>query len=514
MGSGSDLLFILGGTIIILLVVFIILSVNIRKRAKAERAAVAVSQKLKESYIELQRAYDEVTTTKNVLYSKYEELLQSKEQMRQIAYSDYLTGLPNRVAFVEQVNSSLLTMKEDEIFGLFDIDVDNFKDINDTLGHSYGDKLLVEVMERLQDVVGQEEYLARIGGDEFAVLVSHAKSEEEIKQIALDVMDQFAVPFEIAERTLFLTLSMGITYIPKDGNTTQDLLMNMNSAMYEAKGAGKNMLCFFDDSMNVRLKQKLEMQSELRNAIKEDQFVVYYQAQIDLDLNKIVGFEALIRWMHPTKGIVPPVSFIPLAEENGMIIDIGTKVLYEACRQLKQWHDAGYDTLIMAVNISAKQLRDKGFINLVYQVIEETKVNPNYLEFEITESTALENLDFTVEMITKLKKIGITFSLDDFGTGYSSLSYLKRLPVNNLKIDKSFLDTILENISDQQIVSTVISLARNLNIAVIAEGVEQSEQESMMKEMNCDKAQGYYYSKPVPKGEAFAVLEKMNQHKG
>ncbi|WP_049762398.1 putative bifunctional diguanylate cyclase/phosphodiesterase [Lachnoclostridium phytofermentans] len=509
-GSGRNLLYILLVTIVVFLIFFLLLFVNIRKRTKAEKAAINVNQKLKESNKELEKALSEVTATKDALHSKYEELKKSKEIVKRMAYSDYLTSLPNRLAFVELLDGIMATIRQNEIVGILDIDIDNFKDINDTLGHSYGDEMLIDVMHRLEELIKENDYLSRIGGDEFAILIQNLTDLSELEERILEVQQIFATPFRVATREFFITVSIGVAIAPKDGKTTQSLVKNMNSAMYEAKERGKNNFCYYDDSINLKMMQKLEMQSELRKAIEENQFVVYYQPQINLVNDRVVGFEALARWQHPEKGIIAPIDFIPLAEDNGMIVAIGKKMLYESCMQLRSLQESGYRDIVIAVNLSARQFKDKDFLPMVYEILEETKADARGLEFEITETVALDDLEFSISTISKLKEIGITFALDDFGTGYSSLNYLKRLPVNNLKIDKSFLDTILENNSDQKIVHTMIDLAKHLNIEVIAEGVELSEQEKFLKEINCGKAQGYYYGKPVPKEIAFEILKKLN----
>lgn len=507
----KKLIYFLIGAIFVLLVLFTILMVNVKKRSKAEKAAILARQKLKASYKELEKAYEEVTETKNALYSRYEELKVSKEKVRKIAYTDYLTELPNRVAFSEMLDSVMLTLRNDEVVALVDIDLDNFKNINDTLGHSYGDEMLIDVAHRLSEVLTEDDYLARIGGDEFVVLTQNLNDipayEEKIKKI----QKVFTYPFILSTKEFFVTVSMGITFAPKDGKSTQTLIKNMDSAMYVAKENGKNNYCYFDDSINDRMMKKIEMQSELRKAIENDEFEVYYQAQMDLETDRVVGFEALARWNHPKNGVIMPKEFIPVAEENGLIVAIGKKMLYGACKQLREWELAGYNDIIMAVNLSARQFRDADFVKMVMEVLEETKANAKFLEFEITESIALDDMEYTVATIKKLQELGITFSLDDFGTGYSSLNYLKKLPVNNLKIDKSFLDTVLENKSDQKIISTMIELAKVLNIEVIAEGVEYSEQEQFLKNVNCNKAQGYFYSKPVPKEDASDLLKRVNR---
>lgn len=507
-----NLVYFLLFAILVLLISFVVLFINVKKRTKAEKAAILARQKLKESYKELEKAYEEVTQTKNALYSRYEELKISKEKIRKIAYTDYLTELPNRVAFTEMLDSVMMTLRNDEVIALIDIDLDNFKSVNDTLGHSFGDEMLIDVSHRLREVLDENDYLARIGGDEFIVLSQNITDisayEDKIKKI----QKVFTYPFILSTKEFFVTVSMGITIAPKDGKTTQVLVKNVGAAIYVAKENGKNTYCYFDESINTRMMKKIEVQSELRKAIENDEFIIHYQAQMDLETDRVVGFETLVRWNHPTKGLIMPIDFIPIAEENGLIVTIGEKILREACIQLKKWDDDGYKELTMAVNLSARQFKDPEFLSMVYGVIEDTKVNPKNLEFEITETIALDDLDYTITTILKLKELGITFSLDDFGTGYSSLNYLKRLPVNNLKIDKSFLDTILENKSDQKIVSTMIDLAKVLNIDVIAEGVELSEQEQFLKSVSCNKAQGYFYSKPVPKEIAEEFLASYHEH--
>lgn len=510
MGQNDSILWILYGLIFLLLILFIVMLFCIHKKTRIIRVFMEKEQNLTQSYEQIKKVYEETAAHKDDLEYKYEQLKKSQDKVKRIAYSDYLTGLPNRVALVEILDSVMATLRQEEVIGILDIDIDNFKDINDTLGHSYGDELLLDVAHRLRSCLHDSIFLARIGGDEFAVLIQNIKDCDSVNDLVSDIRKAFEQPFTIATKEFFITVSMGISLAPRDGKSTQNLMKNMNSAMYVAKENGRNTFCYFDDSINQKLLDKLELQSELRKAIEEDQFIVYYQAQMDLIKGKIIGFEALARWNHPVRGIIAPSNFIPLAEENGMIVEIGKKMLREACIQLRKWEQEGYTSLTMAVNFSARQFRDVNFLDMVYSIVEETKVDPKHLEFEITETVALEDLDLTVETINRLRKIGISFALDDFGTGFSSLNYLKQLPVNNLKIDKSFLDTILDSVSDQKIVYTMINLARNLNIEVIAEGVELCEQERFLKEINCNKAQGYYYSRPVPEDQAHEVLKNFS----
>lgn len=493
--------------IILLLLLYFAVRYRITKRA--EILANEENHRISVRCKELEDTYNTSLTSLNELSGKYEELNKNKENMKKLAYTDYLTELPNRTAFTEMLDNIMITIRNEEIIAIMDIDLDNFKNINDTLGHSYGDELLIDVTYRLKQAMDENDYLARIGGDEFIVLSQNltdtAAFEDKIKKIK----NVFSYPFVLSTKEYFVTVSIGVAFAPKDGKTSQSLIKNVDSAMYVAKANGKNTHVYFEYSFNQKLTEKIETQSELRKALERNEFVLFYQAQMNLDTKKVVGFEALIRWNHPTKGLVYPDEFIYIAEETGLIVPIGKWVLRTACEQLKQWTD-DYPDVTMAVNLSARQFKDREIVKLVYDVIEETGINPNKLELEITETIALDDIEYTIATIQELRKIGVSFSLDDFGTGYSSMNYLKRLPVSNLKIDKSFLDTVMEDQSDQKIVQTIITLARNLDLLVIAEGVESSDQEVFLKEANCDKAQGFLYSKPVPKEKAILFLKNQD----
>lgn len=492
--------------ILILIVTIPLLIANIIKRRKAEKQTKEVESRLKESYAQMEDAFNKVSITQSELETKYKELKSSEAKNRKLAYFDYQTELPNRRAFTNMLESTLFTLSTEETIAIMYIDLDDFKNINDSLGHSYGDELIIDVSHRLLEVTDENDFLARFGGDEFIILTQNLYEgdyDAKIKRI----QKVFSYPFVLALKEFFITVSIGVIYAPKNGKTTQNLIKNVDAAMYAAKEAGKNTYCYYDEKINERLLEKIELQSELRRALENNEFIVYYQALINLETDKIVGFEALIRWMHPTRGLISPGEFIPIAEETGLIIPIGRWVLLEACKQLKEWEDMGYSDLSMSINLSARQFKDTDIIQMVHEIVEETKVNPKHLELEITETIALNNLDYSVETIMKLKEIGIQFSLDDFGTGYSSMSYLKVLPVKNLKIDKSFLDTALDNTRDQKIISTIINLAQILKLDVIAEGVEYLDQAIFLKDVYCNKAQGYLYSKPIPKDEARAFIE-------
>ncbi|QHQ61972.1 EAL domain-containing protein [Anaerocolumna sedimenticola] len=494
---------------LVLIILLIILLVICYGKTKSEKAALLEKQNLSNNYTELETAYEEISTAKNELSIKYDELKRSKDKMQKLAYSDYLTELPNRLAFTEVLDGVMLTLRNEEVIAIMNVDIDNFKAINDTLGHSYGDELLIDVTHRLKQAMDDNDYLARSGGDEFVVLTQNLTDIGEYEAKIKKIRKIFDYPFVLSMKEYFITVSIGIALAPKDGKTTQVLIKNADSAMYAAKANGKNTFVYFNDAINEKLMDKIQIQSELRKAIENNEFIVYYQPQIDLSTEKIVGFEALIRWNHPEKGILSPGEFIAFTEETGLIVPIGYWVLKSACCQLKKWEEEGFHNLTIAVNISARQFKDQDFANMVRETINETGINPGNLELEITESIALLDLEYSVAMIQKLKDLGVKFSLDNFGTDYSSMNYLKRLPVNNLKIDKSFLDSVTDNRSEQNIVQTIISLAQNLDIAVIAEGVEKNEQAQFLKSVKCNKAQGFLFSEPVSGDMADQVLKKI-----
>lgn len=502
------------GLIGILLACAVIIGVLLRmyhqgkQKKKAIQGWIQKSENLEQQCNGLNAKLQELQLEKDKVQEQYEMLKKNQEYMKKLAYNDHLTQLPNRIAFTEVLDQVLYTLRQEEIVAIMHIDIDDFKVINDTLGHSYGDELLIDVTHRLKQAMTEDDYLARSGGDEFILLSQNIVDMSEYEDKIKKIMKVFSYPFVLSTKEFFITVSIGIVLAPTNGKTSQVLLKNVDTAMYVAKGNGKDTYCYFNDAMNVRLMKKIEMQSELRRAIENREFLVYYQPQIQLNNNRLVGFEALIRWQKEDGQIIPPNEFIPLAEETGLIVQIGQYVLIEACKELKFWNDKGYYDLTMAVNLSVRQFRDRDFVQMLSDIMEEIGVNPKNLELEITETLALEDLEFTVSTIRKLQELGVKFSLDDFGTGYSSMHYLKKLPINILKIDKSFLDTVAEDESDQRIVQTIITMAQILHLEVVAEGVENEDQAAYLKSANCDKAQGFLYSKPVPRQEAYELIKK------
>lgn len=492
---------------IFLALLLIYYAIKYYKSRKLKEELKEENLQIKENYNYLKESYNEIKIQKESLVEKYEELKKSEEKNKKIAYTDHITGLPNRTAFTNQLDGVMKTLRKDETIAVMYIDLDNFKRINELLGHSYGDELLIDATDRIKQLTDENDYLSCFGGDQFIVLTQNIEDIGEYEEKVKKIQNVFSFPFVLAAKEFFVTLSIGICLVPKDGKTTQTVLKNLDSALYAAKSNGKNTYLYYDESINKDMMDKIEMQAQLRAAIANDEFVIYYQPQIELGNETIKGFEALLRWNHPTKGIMLPAEFIQVAEESGLIVTIGEWVIRKTCEQLKEWEMKDFDSITIAVNLSKRQFKDKKLIAMLSNIIEETQIKPEHLELEITEDIALEDLTYTMQTILELRQKGIIFTLDDFGTGYSSLSYLKHLPVNNLKLDKSFLDSILEDKDSRTIAVTLISLARELGINVIAEGVESGSQEDFLKDAHCDQAQGFLYSEPVPVKSADRLLE-------
>ena len=431
-------------------------------------------------------------------FSDISERREAERKIHHLAHHDMLTGLPNRLSLqlrMEQVMAH--ARRHGTLFAVLMIDMDHFKDINDTLGHHVGDALLVEVGKRLQRCVRQSDVVARLGGDEFVVLVTDMVTTLTAAAVAEKIVAALSAPYAVEAYQLHSTPSVGIGVFPNDGETVDDLLRNVDSAMYHAKAAGRNNYQFFNDSMSANASERLTLQSSLHQAIAKRQFVLHYQPQIETGSGRLMGVEVLVRWEHPERGLVPPNKFIPIAEESDLIIRLGEWILQEACRQLSVWRAMGLQMRI-AVNLSARQLRSKNLLRQVKDVVLKYDLKPGDLELEITESVAMEDADNTLRMLAQLRELGLELAIDDFGTGYSSLSHLKLMPLQRLKIDRSFVKDIENDPDDAAICAATISLAHNLGLTVIAEGVETEAQVAFLKKSHCDEFQGYYFAKPIP----------------
>jgi diguanylate cyclase (GGDEF)-like protein len=437
---------------------------------------------------------------------KTRELQEKSEEMTHLAHHDTLTKLPNRFHFENRLQDAIkLASKLSQKVGVLFLDLDSFKEINDTYGHKTGDLLLQSITERLQSVVRENDVIARLGGDEFTVIVENS-SHEVLERIAGKIILEIQKPLEIEELELFVTFSIGMSLYPDDGETTELLLKHADTAMYRAKEDGKNRYEFYNFRMTEMTLEKVTLQNELREAIAQEQFVPYFQPKIDARDGKVVGLEALVRWIHPLRGIVSPIEFIPFAEESGLIKDIDKLTLRATLKEVKLWHKEGLKSGIVSVNISTKQLQDFVCVESFKNEIDAADFDSSYLEIEVTESQIMKNQRKATEILRRFKELGLTISIDDFGTGYSSLSYLKHLPVDKLKIDQSFVRDTPQSSDDVAIVKTIIALAKNLNLDIIAEGVETQEQVDFLMREGCYFLQGYYYSKPLSATDFKAFL--------
>lgn len=460
-----------------------------------------------ERYKLINRQLEEVTEKKEEITSLYEEIAASEEEIKQLAYHDHLTGLPNLRCFNEQLNHAInLANRTEKMFTIMFLDLDSFKMINDTMGHNIGDKLLKQVAQRLVDTLRKSDVLARIGGDEFIVMIENIKDENEIKIVADKILGCFTHPFLLNNQEFFVTTSIGIAVYPTDGNDADKLMKNADIAMYRAKQRGKNQYVFCTPGMKTKASRTMKLTSDLYRALEKNEFELYYQPQVNCNTNEIVGLEALIRWNHAELGMVYPGEFIPIAEQNGLIISIGEWVMRTACWQNKAWQEAGYSPIRIGVNLSVQQLQDANIVNQVKDILRETDLDPEYVELEITESIAMTHKRY-VETINALKDLGVKIAIDDFGTQYSSLNYLKRLSVDRIKIAMPFIQGISENPNDEAITKTIITLARSMGIDVIAEGVETINQLEFLSQENCNEIQGFYFFKPMPLNELEKLLK-------
>jgi len=430
-----------------------------------------------------------------------------EEQLTSLALYDHLTKLPNRLLFEKNIAQTIARAKRsNKEMALMFLDLDHFKNINDTLGHDVGDMLLKGVAERLQDCVRKSDTVSRLGGDEFAIILDEITKSEDAGLVAEKIINALGPPFQLDGHEVFASTSIGIAIYPVSGDNSITLTKNADIAMYQAKQEGRNNYRFFTESMNEEIMHKLELIHHLRYAIEKNELFLQYQPQINLKTGKISGMEALVRWQHPSLGVLAPNEFIPISEETGLIQNIGAWTITTACLVNKQWQDKGYEPARISVNLSSSEITNDEVVKIVKEALKKSQLDSKYLEIEITESSLIHSQEKCMSILAQLHKIGIYISIDDFGTGYSSLNYLKRLPVDSLKIDRSFVEDIESDPSDAAIVKAVIALAHNLDLNVIAEGVETQGQAQFLHDYNCDEAQGFLYSEPLTKDKMEAFL--------
>jgi diguanylate cyclase (GGDEF)-like protein len=434
-------------------------------------------------------------------------------QLEHQANYDTLTGLPNRNLLNDRLRQSVYGQRERRNAAVVFMDLDHFKFVNDSLGHSVGDKLLQSMAERLRSVLREGDTVGRVGGDEFVIILNDQSSEEVIFRAMQRIASRVAEPITIEGKELYVTCSAGISMYPQDGEDVDTLLKNADAAMYRAKEHGRNNFQFYTSEMNERVNERLALENALRRALERREFLLHFQSKVDLKTGSIIGSEALVRWMHPEWGLVRPARFIALAEETGLVVPLGEWVLREACRQNRAWRDEGLDPGPVSVNLSARQFRQEGLVHSVARILEETGVEPSQLEMELTESTVMHNVESAINTLQSLKSLGITLSVDDFGTGYSSLSYLKNLPIDTLKIDRSFVREIGSGAESGEgvLAQAIISLGHSLHLKVIAEGVETDAQLRFLRRHGCDQVQGFLYGEPAAPVDFAKLLARTNR---
>lgn len=437
------------------------------------------------------------------------EQKRNEEKVLNLAYYDLITGLPNRAMFEKQLSSQILKAKQaNEQCALLYFDLDDFKNVNDTLGHSYGDILLKMVSKEFRKYKKEGYTLARLGGDEFGLIVSEIKQLGELHNLASMILNSLEKPWILNEQEFYISTSIGIAVFPNHGEDSETLLRNADTAMYCAKEAGKKGYKIYKEEMYTQKMEFINMKKSLRYGVKNKEFILNYQPVIDLKNNRIISSEALIRWNHPIKGLIPPINFINLAEKTGIIKEIGKWTLETACKQNKFWIEKGYSPIKISINMSAIEFKQRNLVKNIKDILQETGLDSKYLVIEITENTVLEDLNHTINVLNELKKMNIKIALDDFGTGYSSLNYLKILPIDYLKLDKSFIDNVTTKSKDQAITKALIKLAHDIGLQVVAEGIETEQQYHYLKEINCDLGQGYFFDKPLSAGEFEEKIKK------
>ncbi|OAB47367.1 putative bifunctional diguanylate cyclase/phosphodiesterase [Paenibacillus antarcticus] len=475
---------------------------TLKRIKKIERKLKIAYKERVSSHDNLESMYEQITVTEEELREQYDQLVEnqrklteSEEKMHHLAYHDVLTGLPNKLALFENGDATIRS-DSNTASALMFVDIDNFKYINDTMGHEFGDRLIVKASERLISIVEHSGEIYRFGGDEFIILLHPMENKEHIHEITARILAGFKKAVEMESSMLHISISIGISIYPEHGNNIMELVKRADIAMYKAKEAGKDKFVIFDFPLNDIFVERMNIGKQLYTAMEQNEFELFYQPQVDLTQNKVIGLEALLRWNSPELGVVSPLKFIKVAEDSHLIIPLGAWVVRTACAYLKGLHDQGFEHLMMSVNISMLQLLQTDFNEMIMNTLNDCGLEPQYLELEITESVLVESYDHVIVKLNELREQDIKIALDDFGTGYSSLSYLTHLPISTLKIDKSFIDSISTGTNQAALVEQIIMIGKRMNMCVIAEGVEQSVQLTYLQEQGCDRIQGYLYSRP------------------
>jgi len=450
--------------------------------------------------------FRDITQRKNI----EKEFVSQQEKLLFQAKHDSLTSLPNRALLMDRLSQDIKkATRNKKMLAIIFLDIDNFKYINDAFGHDAGDLLLVNTSSLLKKLVRQTDTVARFGGDEFIIILDSLDDVEDASYVIEKISNRFQKPFNLNEEPIKVTFSLGVSVFPNDATDTQILLKYADTAMYRAKNSGKNRCVFYDESMNSNILEHIKIENKLRSAIKNDEIILHYQPQFDMRSEKIIGVEALVRWNHPSKGLVYPDYFIQIAEDSDLIIELGEFISKKAMVQMKEWQDIGYDIKIMSINFTIKQLEHKDFFLNFEKLLKETGCSGKFIEAELIERYIIKNKETTLRILKNFSDLGISVAIDDFGTGYSSLSYLKYLSISKLKIDKIFIDDMVEGKKDRAIVKSIIELSKGLDLKVLAEGVETKEQYDLLQVMGCEVIQGYYFSRPVPSDKIEKMLKAL-----
>jgi diguanylate cyclase len=459
-----------------------------------------VDLRLVEAALQRALSHHKLLVEKRRYESNLEELVRQRTaEVEYLAYYDALTDLPNRKLFADRLTQALSgALRGQEMIGVLLLSVDRFKKVNDTLGHALADELLTDVATRLKNCVRDSETVARFEGDEFALLLRQREDTKDLANLARSLNDIFKQSFQLEGHEVYVTASIGISLSPFDGEDTTTVLKNAGAALYRAKRMGGNNYQFYTADMNARAVKRLSLETNLQRAVENKEFVVYYQPQVELESRQLIGTEALVRWQHPELGLLPPSEFIPLAEDTGLILPIGAWVLRTACAQARAWQESGKPELRVSVNVSPRQFQQKDLLGSVVAALEDAGLDSRFLEVELTESSIMQNPEAAVTALNGFRDLGVKVLIDDFGTGYSSLGYLKRLPIDGLKLDRTFVNGATTDPDDAALVMAIITLAHNLRLEVIAEGVETEEHLRFLRLLRCDGGQGYFFGKPVP----------------
>jgi len=449
--------------------------------------------------------YSQDITDKKIVQMQLQE---QRDKLDYLAHHDVLTNLPNRVLFYDRLEQAIVyANRNDKLFALLFLDLDQFKQINDSLGHDAGDIVLQEVAKRLSSTLRKEDTLSRLGGDEFTIILKDIKDSDDVALVCQKIIDVIKEPIVIENNALHISSSIGISIYKKDSTDAKELIKFADTAMYKAKEEGRDNFQFYSKEMTARAFERVIVENALRIGIENDEFIVYFQPQYNAYDDRLIGMEALVRWQHPEMGLVPPGKFIPVAEDSGLIIELDRIVMKKAMKQFASWYEAGLNPGVLALNLAMKQLAEKDFLDVLAKTMEELNFKPEWLELEITEGDIMTNPELSIAKLNKIHDAGIELAIDDFGTGYSSLSYLRRLPLDKLKIDQSFVRDVLESDDDAAIVQAIISLGKSLNMRLIAEGVEILQQKEFLMRYGCENIQGYFYSKPIPAQEVEKLLK-------